>query len=251
MKRSSYFGLVGAGAMAAGLIGTSANMAQEPAPYAQYPRTVEAAPTFKFKTNVIRGQRRGTQEIAAAAAAFRDAANDEAKATARKKLLDLLAKYFDEDMKAREAELKKVEDRVKKLRAQLDKRSSKKQEIIDLQVKVLENEADGLGFFNNDPGGNPWFSAPAAPGRPGYFNIPTPSHGAVIVPAEPGEPAVEAEPADAPSATRQPGELPMRADNLFEPARPVEVRPTAAPPATSAEPAIEPPPPPQTPPVKR
>jgi hypothetical protein len=89
------------------------------------------------------------QEITAAAAAFRDAANDEAKSAARKKLADLLDKYFDADMKARAAELTKVEERVKKLRTLFDTRASKKQEIIDLQVKVLENEADGLGFFNN------------------------------------------------------------------------------------------------------
>ena len=61
-------------------------------------------------------------------------------------------------MDRREEELARVEERVKKLRALLTKRASKKQEIIDLQIKVLENEADGLGFFNNaqPPGAMGW-----------------------------------------------------------------------------------------------
>ena len=89
------------------------------------------------------------QEIEAAGRAFRDATSEETKSKVREKLVELLEKYFDDDMKIRTTELEKVEARVKKLRTLFDKRASKKQEIVDLQVKVLENEADGLGFFNN------------------------------------------------------------------------------------------------------
>ena len=41
---------------------------------------------------------------------------------------------------------------MQKLRAQLDRRREKKQEIIELQLKLAVNEADGLGFFGEGAG---------------------------------------------------------------------------------------------------
>jgi hypothetical protein len=98
--------------------------------------------------------------IVEAAAALRDAADDEAKADAKAKLSELLNKYFEDDMKRRQDELTKIEARLKKLRNLLDKRREKQREIIDLQMKVLQNEADGLGFFNSG-------SLPGLPQPPG------------------------------------------------------------------------------------
>jgi hypothetical protein len=73
--------------------------------------------------------------------------DDEAKkADLTKQLEAAVAKHFDEDMKTRETELTKLEERLKKLRAQLDRRAKAKAELIQLQVKVLVNEAEGLGF---------------------------------------------------------------------------------------------------------
>src|SRR5262245_37641127 len=63
-----------------------------------------------------------------------------------KQLETAVDKFFDEDMKARETELTKLEERLNKLRSQLDRRRKAKTEIIQLQLKVLQNEADGLGF---------------------------------------------------------------------------------------------------------
>lgn len=80
-------------------------------------------------------------------------ADDDAKKTdITKKLEAEVAKQFDEDMKAREAELAKIEERLKKLTAQLERRRKAKSEIIELQIKVLINESAGLGF------GSPSFS---------------------------------------------------------------------------------------------
>jgi hypothetical protein len=122
------------------------------------------------------------REIREAAAAVNAAEDDEAKDRAKEKLEQLLDDYFDEDMKRREQELEQIEERVKKLQAQLDRRREKRREIVDLQLQVLLNEADGLGFFSGDQlfmgpgGGNPFefkvepFAAPAAvphPGPPG------------------------------------------------------------------------------------
>jgi hypothetical protein len=91
--------------------------------------------------------------VGEAAEALRAADGEDAKAKAAAQLAKILNAYFDEDMKRRAAELAKIEERVKKLRTQFDKRAAKKQEIINLQIKVLENEANGLGFFNSTGGG--------------------------------------------------------------------------------------------------
>ena len=69
-----------------------------------------------------------------------------------KELETAIAAEFDEDMKHREAELTKLEERVAKLRAQLERRKKAKAEITQLQSKVLVNEIEGLGFSN--PGSN-------------------------------------------------------------------------------------------------
>ena len=63
-----------------------------------------------------------------------------------KQLEAAVDKYFDDDMKVRETELTKLEERLNKLRSQLERRRKAKTEIIQLQIKVLLNEADGLGF---------------------------------------------------------------------------------------------------------
>lgn len=52
-------------------------------------------------------------------------------------------------MVRREAEVTKVEQRLAKLRELLERRRTKKQEIVELQTKVVINEADGLGFYES------------------------------------------------------------------------------------------------------
>lgn len=73
--------------------------------------------------------------------------DDDAKRTA---LIELLTQAvdqdFDVDLTAREVELNRVEERLKLLRVQLERRRKAKAEIIELQIKVMVNEADGLGF---------------------------------------------------------------------------------------------------------
>jgi hypothetical protein len=91
-----------------------------------------------------------TSAIRKAAEAVRDAKGDEAKSAAQKKLAEVLSKSYDEDMVAREHELKQIEERLAKLRDLLERRRAKKQEIIDLQTKVALNEAEGLGFYESD-----------------------------------------------------------------------------------------------------
>ena len=74
-------------------------------------------------------------------------ADDDAKKADLKKQLELaVTENFEEDLTTRETDLKKLEERLTKLRAQLDRRRKAQAEIIQLQLKVMVNEADGLGF---------------------------------------------------------------------------------------------------------
>lgn len=85
-------------------------------------------------------------EIAEVMRELRASENVAEKADLKMRLGNAVTDYFDEDVKARETELTNLEERVKKLRAQLDRRKAAKEEIIQLQLKVLMNDADGLGF---------------------------------------------------------------------------------------------------------
>jgi hypothetical protein len=91
--------------------------------------------------------------IHSAAAEVRDAKGDDDRKAAQKKLDEALSKYFDDDMVQREKDLKQVEERVTKLHDLLEKRRSNKQEIIDLESKVVLNQANGLGFYDGDESG--------------------------------------------------------------------------------------------------
>jgi type I site-specific restriction-modification system R (restriction) subunit len=69
-----------------------------------------------------------------------------AKEELAKKLDAAIADQFDEDLKAREAALVALEQRLDKLRSQLARRRKAKAEITQLHAQVLINEAEGLGF---------------------------------------------------------------------------------------------------------
>ncbi|HJQ78331.1 MAG TPA: hypothetical protein VJ828_00170, partial [Lacipirellulaceae bacterium] len=134
------------------------------------------------------------REIREAAKAISEAEDDDARDEAQEKLSELLDEYFEQDMNRREEELAAVERRVKQLRALLERRREKKEDIIELQINVLRNEADGLGFFSGDPAG----------GAENVFGVSLqPIPGAVFPPGHPhvpGVPATPAAPAVAPVA---------------------------------------------------
>ncbi len=73
--------------------------------------------------------------------------SDDEKAKVKQVIEDLLNQYFDEDIKLRQAKIMEIEQRVAKLKAQLEKRRAAKSELVQLQLKLIENEAAGLGFF--------------------------------------------------------------------------------------------------------
>jgi len=136
-----------------------------------------------------------TAELRQAADAVRKAKGDEETNAARRKLGELIEKCFENDMVQRQRELAQLEKRLANLREQLDRRKAKKQDIVDLQMKVLLNEADGLGFFSGDSKNNdlhlnitgrvdpfggttivgPYAVGPASVDATPLFEIPTPT----------------------------------------------------------------------------
>lgn len=101
-----------------------------------------------FKFVIATGGPEGHSEVRQAAEAVRDAKDDNEKEKAESKLRELLEDSFDADMSRRKESLIEMEDRLKKLQRQLERRREKMEEIVDLQMKVLVNEADGLGFYS-------------------------------------------------------------------------------------------------------
>ena len=71
---------------------------------------------------------------------------DAEKEVGRKQLAELLEKQFNRDFETREKDVVELEERVKKLREQLDKRKAAKEKIIELRQMTILNSLDGLGF---------------------------------------------------------------------------------------------------------
>ena len=116
-------------------------------------------------------------KIREASAAIRDAKDDESREKATNNLASALDEFFETDMKVRAKELEGLRSRLAKLEAQLNRRRQKKAEIIDLQMKVAFNEADGMGFYSV-PQDRPFgFTMPppmTALGMPGEITIAAP-----------------------------------------------------------------------------
>ncbi len=87
---------------------------------------------------------------------LRDAGDDQEKEAIQGQLSSILEDYFERDLQRRTSEIDAIEQRVQRLRDQLEQRQQAKEEILQLQLRVLENEAAGLGFFSRRPA------------RPGY-----------------------------------------------------------------------------------
>ncbi len=86
-------------------------------------------------------------KIRKAVQSYQTAKTDGDKETAKDAVSTALSDYFEADMKTREQDIKEIEERVKKLREQLEKRRAAKAKIVDLQLQVVINEAEGLGFY--------------------------------------------------------------------------------------------------------
>ena len=81
---------------------------------------------------------------------LKDARDEGARQAATDVIKKHLIKQFEQDLSQREKELQSVEERLKTLRQQLEKRKLAKDEIVSLRLKTIVNDAEGLGF----PGGD-------------------------------------------------------------------------------------------------
>jgi hypothetical protein len=108
-------------------------------------RTVQADPSPR---NQYRADAHGP--IFTAVAAVRDAKSEAEMENASRKLTEMLQESFDNDVVEREKEINKLEERVAKLRDIVQRRRKERAGIIDLQIKVVVNEAKGLRFKSND-----------------------------------------------------------------------------------------------------
>lgn len=90
----------------------------------------------------------------------------------RIELSELLGQQFDARQQRRELEIKQIEERVKKLREALEKRSAAKEKIIERRLNDLLTDAEGLGWGDAAPGavgfGGPSPYGPSMGGRSPY-----------------------------------------------------------------------------------
>ena len=86
------------------------------------------------------------ERLEALAELWRAADSDGDKTRIKEMASDALSAEFDADMERREAELEAIEARVDQLRSQLDRRSSSKDEILEVQLKQITMAWEGLGW---------------------------------------------------------------------------------------------------------
>ncbi|QDU00247.1 hypothetical protein [Gimesia aquarii] len=80
---------------------------------------------------------------------LRSEKSDEGRTKATSELRKALSNYFDLDLKARQKEIDKINAGLKKMQTGLQKRADAKDNIVDLQLQIIVNEAKGLGFFRS------------------------------------------------------------------------------------------------------
>lgn len=94
----------------------------------------------------VQQNRTSTIGVARMKLAAASSADEETQAT--KELKVALDAYFDRDLEERNRLLKTVRADIEKMKQKLEKRANSKNSIIDLQFKMVVNEASGLGFFS-------------------------------------------------------------------------------------------------------
>lgn len=86
------------------------------------------------------------QSLQQSVAAYQAAADEAARDVLQEKIETQLSELFDVQQQEREAQLKPMEERVKKLRETLNKRAAMRDNLVQLRLKVLLQDADGMGW---------------------------------------------------------------------------------------------------------
>jgi hypothetical protein len=93
-------------------------------------------------------RRKGEIVLQAATSKLKEAKSEEERQAAGKLLRSALERYFATDLEMREREIKGIQERVTNLDKLIERRRQARDQVISLQLEVLKNEADGLGFFS-------------------------------------------------------------------------------------------------------
>ena len=110
------------------------------------PRTVRHTVTRTLMEPIPPEELKAMQKLQAAIQQLKTGKENAARKAATETIQQQLATQFEADLKQREKELAEVEQRVKSLREQLDKRKAAQADIINLRLQTLINDANGLGF---------------------------------------------------------------------------------------------------------
>ncbi|MFT5322224.1 MAG: hypothetical protein ACI8P0_000059 [Planctomycetaceae bacterium] len=93
-------------------------------------------------------RRKGEIVLQAATSKLKEAKSEEERQAAGEVLRSALERYFAADLEMREREIKGIQERVSSLDKLIERRRQARDQVISLQLEVLKNEADGLGFFS-------------------------------------------------------------------------------------------------------
>ena len=95
---------------------------------------------------MTKAERELNQKVRKFLAEVKQADDSQAEAAATKNLRETLVKLFDERMKHREKEIESLKKRLQELQSKNNARKNKRDEIVDLKLKSMVNEAKGFGF---------------------------------------------------------------------------------------------------------
>ena len=95
-------------------------------------------------------------------AKYAETEDNQVREKAKTQLREMLLKQFTLQNQRRELELRRIEERLSKLREQLKRRTDAREQIVDQRLQQLVNEAEGLG----------WAPPAGGPGADGPFFVP-------------------------------------------------------------------------------
>ena len=98
------------------------------------------------RNEVLRKKEHGLQSAITNASRMLRSDNADTKEKAQETLRKAVGELFDLRSKAREKQIKDLEERLAKLRKQMEQREDKKADIIRLHIQTIVNQANGLGF---------------------------------------------------------------------------------------------------------
>ncbi|HLJ10639.1 MAG TPA: hypothetical protein VKU82_05590 [Planctomycetaceae bacterium] len=131
-------------------------------PFSPYPQDAQyghvSPEAVRATQELMRQDAELEQQIRQTVHEYAAADSDDERGEARKKLSGLLKDQFSIRQKRREQDIARIEERVKRLREALKKRSESQQEIVERRLNDILSDADGLGWGDaaGDAGANPY-----------------------------------------------------------------------------------------------